>query len=402
MSFADENGVRERTCWSRVGFGVALGAFAAYQQFKLPPILPDFLARYPHSPMVAAGLMSVYPLVGLLVSTPIAHRLDGRLTAAIFTLFGLIVIGITIALLAPQSDALMLASRTIEGLGFAIAAIAGPTIAAAAARPRDLPVVTGLLAGWIPMGQIGAALVALLVGDWRWLWLIGLVLIVPLAAWTWFGLHAPQRIRAQRPRRALQRPDPVQHRRLLLAAAIFLLWSTQYFAFMTWLTQYLTTVLALGREASVLAYLVPVVVLLGFTVLTGWALRHGVPLVPSLVGALVAQALIWFSQPWLHGALGLVGLVVYGIGAGITPTCLFQLPHAIARGTAGAVFFGILMTGRNIGVFLGPIVLIVLIGTGPHALGLGWTGGARTMAALTLFSALVTLQLGRWLGESAH
>ena len=56
---------RESTNWSRVAFGVALGAYAAYQQFKLPPILPDFLARYPHSPVVAAGFMSVYALVGL-------------------------------------------------------------------------------------------------------------------------------------------------------------------------------------------------------------------------------------------------------------------------------------------------------------------------------------------------
>jgi MFS family permease len=395
VSFADENGVRERTAWSRVGFGVALGAFASYQQFKLPPILPDFLARYPHSPVVAAGLMSAYPLVGLLASAPIAHRLEGRFGPAIIALFGLTVIGITVALLAPQSDALMLASRALEGLGFTIAAIVAPTISVAAARPRDLPVVTGLFAGWIPLGQIGAALVALLVGDWHWLWLIGLLLIVPLAFWARSSLRAREGDAARQPRQATQRPDPHQHQRLLLAAAIFLLWSTQYFAFMTWLTQYLTTALDLGREASVLAYLLPVVVLLGFTVLTGWGLRHGVPLIPALVAALVAQAAIWFSQPWLNGGLGIIGLIVYGVGAGITPTCLFQLPHAIARGTAGAVSFGILMTGRNIGVFLGPIILIVLIGSEPYALGLGWTGGARAMAVLTLLAALVGLGLGR-------
>src|SRR3546814_16594591 len=48
-------------------------------------------------------------------------------------------------------------ARGLEGLGFAICAIAGPAIAAQSASPRDLPLVTGLLAGWIPIGQIVGA-----------------------------------------------------------------------------------------------------------------------------------------------------------------------------------------------------------------------------------------------------
>src|SRR4051812_23883895 len=167
MSFADRSQIREPTDWSRVASGVTLGPFCAYQQFKLPPILPDFLARYPHDPVTAAGFMSVYALVGLLVSAPIGRRLDQHIGRGIAVLLGLTVIGITVALAAPQSGPAMLVSRGIEGLAFAIGGIAGPAIATAAARPRDLPLVTGLLAGWIPMGQIAAALLALALGDWR-------------------------------------------------------------------------------------------------------------------------------------------------------------------------------------------------------------------------------------------
>jgi hypothetical protein len=156
----------------------------------------------------------------------------------------------------------------------------------------------------------------------------------------------------------------------------------------------------LSRTASVLAYLTPVVVLLGFNILTGIGLRHRLPLVPALIAALVAQAAIWLAQPWLDGGIGLLGLVVYGIGAGITPTCLFHTPHAIAQrrpggGSAGAAAFGILMTGRNIGVFLGPILLAWLIGRERYALDLGWTGGAQVMAVVTLVAALVAFGLGR-------
>jgi MFS family permease len=314
----------------------------------------------------------------------------------------LTVMGVTVALIAPQSGPAMLVSRGIEGLAFAFGAIAGPAIATGAAKPRDLPLVTGLLAGWIPIGQIAAALLALVV-DWRGLWIIGLIAALPMGIWAWRLLgQGPRPKSADRP--TVRQPDATERRQLVLAATVFLLWSAQYFAFMTWLTQYLTGTLALSRTASVLAYLTPVVVLLGFNILTGIGLRHRLPLVPALIAALIAQAAIWFAQPWLSGAVGILGLVVYGIGAGVTPTCLFHLPHAIAQGgpggehrgrAAGAAFFGILMTGRNIGVFIGPILLAWLIGHEQYALDLGWTDGARVMAAATLIAAVAALGLGR-------
>jgi predicted MFS family arabinose efflux permease len=224
--------------------------------------------------------------------------------------------------------------------------------------------------------------------------LIGLALGLPLGLWAWALLRVSRN--GNRTARPVPRhPDRAQRKQLILAGTIFLLWSGQYFAFMTWLTQYLTSVLSLGRTASVLAYLVPVVVLLAFNLLTGWALRHRLALIPALVAALVSQALVWLAQPWLSGSTGIVGLIVYGIGAGITPTCLFQLPHAIARGAAGASSFGIVMTGRNIGVFLGPLLLAALIGADRFALHLSWTAAAQAVACMTLGAAVVALMLGR-------
>jgi MFS family permease len=343
--------------------------------------------------------MSIYALVGLIASAAIGRKLDRNMGMGVAALIGLTVIGVTLALAAPQSAPLMLLSRGLEGLAFAIAAIAGPAIAARAAKPRDLPIVTGLLAGWIPMGQIAAALAALALHDWHWLWIIGLALGLPLGLWAWVLLRESRNGGAAA-RSPARHPDAGERRQLIFAGMIFMLWSGQYFAFMTWLTQYLTSVLALGPTASVLAYLVPVVVLLGCNLLTGWALRHGLPLIPALIAALIGQALVWFAQPWLTGGVGLLGLVIYGIGAGVVPTCLFQSPHAIARGTAGASFFGIVMTGRNIGVFMGPLLLAFLIGTDKFSLHLSWTVSAQAIGCMTLASAIVALWLGRSLRQN--
>ncbi len=380
-----------RTDWSRVSFGVGLSAFVAYQQFKLPPVLPGFLALHPHDPIVAAGFMSVYALVGLLASAAIGGWLvPAHWRLGIGLVLGLSALGIGLALLAPDSGPLMLTARGLEGLAFAFGAIAGPAIAGSAASRRDLPIVTGLLAGWIPIGQILAALLALQFGDWRALWLAGLVLIPLLGLWARLALP-PQSAAMGRQGRGGPRLSSREIVALVLTGAIFLLWSNQYFAFMTWLTQYLTQQLHLAPGDAVLAYLLPIVVLLSCNLLTGWALRHGLALMPALIAGLVLQISIWLAAPILDGWIGILALVLFGVAAGVIPTCLFHLPHHILGRTAGASAFGIVMTGRNIGVFAGPILLAALVRwTG------GWIAAAYVIAALTTLAAIIAVGLWRF------
>ena len=85
------------------------------------------------------------------------------------------------------------------------------------------------------------------------------------------------------------------------------------------------------------------------------------PLGVLLAAALALQAALWWLMPHIGQgdlALGLAALVAYGIGAGVTPTCLFAMPNTLlGAGPAQARAFGIIMTGRNLGVLLGPVVL---------------------------------------------
>ncbi|HWA50970.1 MAG TPA: hypothetical protein VG742_22065, partial [Dongiaceae bacterium] len=118
-----------------------MSCHAAYQQFKLPPILPDLLREFPHDPAIAAGFMSIYALIGLLVSQPLGRWLQGgfiggfhgSLARGLMIAGPLTALGCAVALLWPQSASLFLAGRGLEGLGFAICAIAGPAIAAQSA-----------------------------------------------------------------------------------------------------------------------------------------------------------------------------------------------------------------------------------------------------------------------------
>ncbi len=393
---------RERTDWTGVAFGVSLACLIAFQQFKLPPELPAMLRAYGWDRTLAGGFMAVYALAGLLFSLPIGRLLQRRgLAQALYASLGLQVLGNLLTLAWPDSGLLVLLARGLEGTGFAVGAIAGPALAGRSASRRHMGLVIGLTAAWIPIGQLVATGLALVLASWQWLWVAAIGATIAMAGWA-AGLHRRRAFAAAGAPESAQEPMTARQRRELIAAGlIFLLWSGQYFAYMTWLPQYLVEVVGLGSLGTAAGYALPVAVLLGFNLLTGIMLGAGVPLRHLLSGALLSQAAVWWLIPASQGiAAGSALLVLYGIGAGITPTCLFALPSAIMgrQGAAGA--FAVIMTGRNIGVFLGPILLAEV--TKPPA---GWSAawpvfGGATAAALLVAVLLLAMLGGRGPGAA--
>ena len=55
------------TNWTGVLFGFLLASLAAFQQFKLPPMLPSMLAEFGYPKILAGSFMSVYAVIGLAV-----------------------------------------------------------------------------------------------------------------------------------------------------------------------------------------------------------------------------------------------------------------------------------------------------------------------------------------------
>jgi MFS family permease len=385
---------REATDWAGVAFGVALASLVAYQQFKLPPVLPALLERYGYDRTLAGGFMSVYAAAGLLFSVPIGRWLERHgFARAIALAVPIMLAGNAMALAAPESGWIMLAGRALEGLSFAFGAIVGPALAGASASPQHRHFAIALVSAWIPIGQIVAGLAApaaLAAGHWQWLWLAGIGATAALWPWSrtlarrgaFAGMGGTHRL-AEAPL------APKERQAILIGAAIFLLWSGQYFAYMTWLPQYLVEARALGPITAVFGYLLPVVVLLGFNLATGEALRRGLGVTPLLLAGVTSQAATWWLTPFAGSdAAGLALLVIYGVGAGVTPTCLFALPGAVLGRAAGPRAFALIMTGRNVGVLIGPILLAEL----QRRTG-GWGLAAPVMGATTTVAALAALLL---------
>lgn len=394
------------TSWFGVALGLGLGALAAYHMFKLPPVLPFLLQQYDYGLFVAGTFMSIYAAIGLAASALLGSRLQ-RYGMPPFLLAAalLFILGSVLTLSAPGSIALMLVARGLEGLGFAVLAIAAPVLAIASASHHHKTIAVAIIATWIPLGQLIALAVAhIFTGSagqhatetiaWRPIWWIGIGLTIFIAALAWRASthHVPRRRNADSGGPA-PLSDFSRHKRLtlILAAAIFTLWSTEMFAMLTWLPQYLVEDRGLGAQAAILVYGLPALLVLIFNLVGGYLLRAGVPLAPLLAFSLMLQAVVWFLLPNLDSALlGLIGLVVFGIGGGITPTCLFAAPNVIlGPANAGGSAFGIIMTGRSTGVLLGPILLPpVLLAFG------AWQSVGPVFGGISLAAALAALGLG--------
>ena len=356
-----------RSNWTGIAFGLALACFAAYQQFKLPPALPVLLETYRYDRTLAGAFMSVYAVAGLAFSLLFGRLLERKgVVGPTLVALALSMAGTGLVLALPESGWMVLLGRALEGIGFAFLAICGMLLANANASARHLPLVVGMTAAWIPVGQLAAMLLAPIAFAWQgWqpLWIVALVGALALAAWTLVlrGSGAVDPPAAPAP------PGPVPgaaiagapRLKLVIAAGIFMLWSSQYFAYMTWLPQYLVEVHGLSVSMAVAGNMIPVAVLIATTVVVGMVLRTGVPVGPLLACGLATQAAIWWLVPVTGaGVGGVISLIFYGIAAGICPTCLLAMPSIIVgRGRVAAPAFGIIMTGRNIGVLIGPVLL---------------------------------------------
>ena len=387
--------MRPQKHWTGIAFGVGLACFAAYQQFKLPVVLPVLLERYGYDRTLAGACMSVYALAGLLLSFYAGRLLERRGVAGpVCAAMGFMLAGTLLPLLAPVHGWLMLLGRGLEGIAFAVLAVCGPVVANASATPRQLPIVIGLTAMWIPVGQLsatGLAPLAFAMHGWTLLWWAGAVGSVAFVVWTLriravLALVIPS-VGGASAGRALSARE---RGALGIAALVFGLWSGQYFAFMTWMPQFMVEVHRLGVSSALTGYVVPVVLVVVFNLVTGAALRAGVALGTMMAAGLLAQAAVWWCLP-LAGAgwPGVALLVVYGASAGIVPACLFGTPRAVT-GASGrtAAAFGYIMSGRNLGVLIGPVLLAQIVkSTG--AWDATWpVFGALTTAAFGLGVAL--------------
>lgn len=398
---SDPRELGRRSDWTGIAFGLCVALLAAYQQLKLPPVLPEMLDRFDYGPELAGGFMSVFAVIGLGLSLKIGLAMQRQSTAA-WLVAGcvLVVVGAMPILAWPQSGWAVLAGRALEGLAMAILAVAGPTLMTRNAAPRHLPLAAALSATWIPLGGLVATLIGraaesvLPAGSvWPSVWWGGVILAVGMALWTLYLARGDGR-RLALPTAKGGAPDlpPSARRVLTLVALCFSFWALQNIAVLSWLPEYLVADRGLNHASAKEMYGLTVAAIAACNLFAAILLTSGLPIARLLAAVLAGQVVVLFLGPFAGTDwTGIAVLLAYGFFAGVTPTCLFALPGRIlGPGGAGTAAFGMLMSGRNLGVLAGPIV-VGWVGSSA----LGWSAGWWTAAMSTLCATAAALAIHR-------
>ena len=371
-----------RTRWDVVALALAAGYVVGLQVGKVPPALPLLEAEL-GLPRVIAGLIaSSFYGVGAVFGVVSGVTID-RLGARRTVLAGAAVMALaSLTGGLAGSGTLLLATRIVEGFGFATLTVAAPKLIAAATRAEVRRLALGAWGTYMPVGMSLSLVIATGVLDttgWRGLWFLnaGLILLYALAFAWW---TAPRRwhpladastaadgagARATRPprgpwkfgagaRATLSRPGP------WLFGFCFVLFSIQWLALMTWLPTFLIE--TQGRSlAGAALFTALVVAVTGVGVVTGASLLRGGAARWLLIGAayvaMAACAAALFA-PVTPDVAKIPLALCFTLLGGLLPAACFEggAAHAPSQEQV-AMSSGFVAQGAAIGSVLGPPLL---------------------------------------------
>ena len=173
------------TSWPRLLLIYAIGVVSAGQLGIVPPLVPALQAELGLSLATAGAVVSIVTLVGALLGLP-AGAFAERIGHARAFRLGLLVMAIAAGLCAvAQGALLLLAARTLAGVGYLLVVVAGPSLMAMLAERRHQPTALSLWGTFVPVGiaLAGIATASFAHSGWRTIFAVaGALLIAALLA----------------------------------------------------------------------------------------------------------------------------------------------------------------------------------------------------------------------------
>lgn len=382
---AGPGAVPARTDWLAVAAVLAAGVIISMQIGKLPPLLNTLRAEFGLD-LVSGGLLaSSVSLLGGMIGIAagfVSDRIGGRRSLALGLAIG--AIG-SLAGAFSTSVVPLLAARLLEGLGFVITVVSGPSLITMATRPNQRHLALGFWSSYMPLGVTFGMLGALLVGtlfDWRGLWLVmaGLLLFAAIVLYRLTDGIAQPRARCFSAA-VLRRPGP------WLLAGCFACYTTQWFSIVTWMPTYLhqgghlnDTGIALGTGAVVLINAV------GTTAAAG-LMHRGLPrwLLIAAAGMVMAVfGLLSFAPDMPVAGKIACAMAASGFGGMLPSAVLASVPTEARDPGEIATVNGVVIQLLNIGSFAGPPALAALV---------TWFGGWENGRWLLLAAGLLSMTL---------
>lgn len=384
---------RARTNWQAVFAVLAAGIIVSMQIGKLPPLLTQIRAEFGLDLVLGGLLASSVNLIGasLGIVAGLASERIGRRSVSLGLLIA--AFGGLLGACAPDGRTgiiLLLAARLIEGLGFVLTVVCGPSLIAAASLPAQRSLALGFWSSYMPLGVAGGLLGALLVSlgllDWRGLWL-AMAGILVIAAILIDRLTADATLPKGRgfSGAALRRPGP------WLLAGCFACYTTQWFSIVTWMPTYLHESGLIGEAGIAMGVAMVVLVNAVGTTASAALMHRGLPrwaIIATVSLGMGILGVLCFA-PNLPVLLRIaLAMAASGFGGMLPAAVLASVPGQARDPAEIATMNGIVVQLLNIGSFIGPPTLAALV---TH-FG-GWSDGRWLLLAAGCIGLLLALGL---------
>lgn len=375
------------TDWPAVWVVIAAGVASAFHLGKMAIAGPQLQAELGLSLGMLGGLSATFAVLGALggvaAGTVVARAGDRRMLV-----LGLLATVLGAAMAVPTDRfAVLLLSRGVEGLGFVLVTVAGPTVLARVVRAADHNTAMSLWSCFMPAGIALAMLTGPWLGDWRTLW-FGAALAAGLLAAMAMWAVAPAPAAAAKVQMQPGDMGRVWQSAPLAMAVTFLLYSLMFFALFSFLPVLLQQRMQVSPGVvgllAAAASAANIVGNLAAGVLLKRVSRHALATGAAITMALCALGIF---LPVLGPGAAFVLCLVFSAVGGLVPASLLS---AVARVTStpaqAALAVGLLMQGSNLGQALGP----VLVGSAVDSH--GWPAAAACVVA----AALAMVGAVRW------
>jgi len=389
-----------RTDWLAVTVVIASGIVAALQVGKAAIAMPLVQAEFGLDLGTLGWLASIFAVLGMVGGIP-AGTLAVGLGARRVLLLGLLAValGAFLGAAAPRFS-MLLASRVVEGLGFLLVIIAGPSILHRIAAPAQRDIAMALWSCFMPTGIALAMLAGLWLTDWRMIWQVTGALAVIAIALT--VLVVPKTGGGTSPSLAALAGDAgavLSTRGPLLLALTFALYALMFFALFSFLPVLLMQRMQVSLATAGLLSALATTGNIAGNLLAGLLLSRGIGRVKLIIAASLAMGLcgIGIFLGLLPDTVTFLLCVLFAAAGGLIPaTLLASAPLAAPSAKLMPVVVGLMMQGSNLGQVVGPVAVGGVIEA------LGWPSAAGVVGAAALLAMLTALGLRNVLGRAGR
>jgi predicted MFS family arabinose efflux permease len=388
-----------RTDWLAVTVVIATGIVAALQVGKAAIAMPLVQAEFGLDLGTLGWLASIFAVLGMVGGIP-AGTLAVGWGARRVLLLGLLAValGAFLGAAAPRFS-MLLASRVVEGLGFLLVIIAGPSILQRIAAPAQRDLAMALWSCFMPTGIALAMLAGLWLTDWRLIWQITGALAVIAIGLTL--LVVPKTDAGTRPSWAGLAGDAgavLTARGPLLLALTFALYALMFFALFSFLPVLLMQRMQVSLATAGLLSALATTGNIAGNLIAGLLLSRGIGRVKLIIAASLVMGLcgIGIFLGLLPDTMTFLLCVLFAGAGGLIPaTLLASAPLAAPATRLMPVVVGLMMQGSNLGQVVGPVAVGGVIEA------LGWPSAAGVVGAAALLAMLTALGLRDVLGRAS-